>query len=251
MGSTSARQRIRDDLTPRAALATTKVLLVPYCERHVPTYHSWMQDPDLQAATASEPLTLVEEHSMQRSWRQDRDKLTFIVCLPLSYEHRELHSIAPDLRDSNERMIGDINLFLFESEPDEPSDSDRERKDNMVIGEIELMIARKDLQRNGYGRAALLTFMQYVIVSWSQISGEYSSAVSGGSDSSPTLAYLRAKINEANVRSIRLFESVGFEQCRDGANFFGELELRWNHNIAQLKSLEQYELPKRLTYGGA
>ena len=42
-------------------------------------YHTWMQDPAIRAATASEPLTLEEEHEMQGKWRGDGDKLTFIV----------------------------------------------------------------------------------------------------------------------------------------------------------------------------
>lgn len=32
-----------------------------------------MQDPVLQAQTASEPLTLDEEYEMQQSWRDDDD----------------------------------------------------------------------------------------------------------------------------------------------------------------------------------
>jgi hypothetical protein len=45
----------------------------------VDTYHGWMADPALQAATASEPLTLEEEYAMQRTWLEDEDKCTFIV----------------------------------------------------------------------------------------------------------------------------------------------------------------------------
>jgi len=38
-----------------------------------------LQDPSLQEATASEPLTLQQEYDMQQTWAQDDDKCTFIV----------------------------------------------------------------------------------------------------------------------------------------------------------------------------
>ncbi|KAI0472114.1 GNAT domain-containing protein [Xylariaceae sp. FL0804] len=67
-------------LNENIAIATKRVLLVPYDAHHVPRYHGWMQDPAIREATASEPLTLAEEYENQLSWRASADKLTFIVC---------------------------------------------------------------------------------------------------------------------------------------------------------------------------
>ena len=57
----------------------TRVILVPYEREHVPKYHEWMKDQEILEATASEPLTLEKEFEMQKSWREDEDKLTFIL----------------------------------------------------------------------------------------------------------------------------------------------------------------------------
>lgn len=38
-----------------------------------------MQSEELLAQTASEPLSLEEEYDMQRKWREDDDKCTFIL----------------------------------------------------------------------------------------------------------------------------------------------------------------------------
>lgn len=48
-----------------------KVVLVPYMQQHVPTYHEWMKDPALLQATGSEALTLEEEYAMQETWVRD------------------------------------------------------------------------------------------------------------------------------------------------------------------------------------
>lgn len=95
-------------------IVTDQVVLVPYLPRHVAKYHStsyaiaqispllnpniareptahpdglltscfalaWMLDPWVREMTASEPLSLDEEYTMQRSWALDSDKRTFIV----------------------------------------------------------------------------------------------------------------------------------------------------------------------------
>ena len=48
---------------------------MPYREEHVEAYHAWMEDEALREATASERLSLVEEHEMQRSWHDDHTKV--------------------------------------------------------------------------------------------------------------------------------------------------------------------------------
>jgi RimJ/RimL family protein N-acetyltransferase len=175
----------------------------------------------LQEATASEPLTLEEEFAMQRSWREDGDKLTFIACLPPLIENA-VKGVTPLQHDSPEKMIGDVNLFLSS---DEEYDSDR----SGVIGELEIMIARRDLQRQGYGRSVLLTFIWYVLENIDGILQEFR-----GSETQPIepsrLKALRVRIGSKNDRSIRLFESLGFQKTTETPNYFGEWELRWTHD---------------------
>ncbi|KAF2212723.1 hypothetical protein CERZMDRAFT_40756 [Cercospora zeae-maydis SCOH1-5] len=239
-------------LNPCLALATRSILLVPYSENHVPTYHEWMQDPDLQEATASEPLSIEEEYAMQRSWRDDRDKLTFIVCHPLessisSTETARTTVARAKLDDADDRMIGDINLFLF------PPDSEEMEEDvaalgGSIVGEVELMIARKELQQKGYGRAALLTFLDYILSNWSLIAPSNVSSDADRLALTPQLAFLRVKINQANAGSIRLFESVGFVRTVDEPNYFGELELRWLPDIMVLRRQRGWERAHELIY---
>ena len=211
-----------------------------------------MQDADLQAATASEPLSMTEEYDMQQSWRTDNDKLTFIVCQ--SREPKDaLQKVQAGQDDRPERMIGDINLFLSEPEDDDDEDDDSgaqaptsTKSSNALVGEIELMIALKDLHRQGYGRAALLSFTTYILDTWTQIAAEYSSSAS---DQPPkSLQFLRVKINQSNARSIALFQSIGFVQTAAGANYFGEVELRWQPSRSELATRKGWEESHQLEY---
>ena len=55
---------------------------------------------------------------MQQSWRNDHDKLTFIACLPVPGDDKEVLAGA---HDSPDRMIGDVNLFLSGADEDQES----------------------------------------------------------------------------------------------------------------------------------
>lgn len=183
-----------------------------------------MQDAELQKLTASEPLSLPEEYSMQKSWREDADKLTFIVCAaPPSSDLGKLSHIVPEVQDAPEHMIGDVNLFLY---VDNEDDEDVQKAtSSSLIGEIEIMIARPSARGQGLARSTLLGFISYVLTSLSTILAEFDAGNEDGGSGS-MLQYLRVKIDKDNVRSVRLFEGVGFVQTSAEANYFGEVELR-------------------------
>uniref|UniRef100_A0A8C6UAH8 Alpha/beta-tubulin-N-acetyltransferase 9 n=1 Tax=Neogobius melanostomus TaxID=47308 RepID=A0A8C6UAH8_9GOBI len=119
-----------------------RAVLVPYGPQHVPRYHSWMQSEELQLLTASEPLTLQQEYDMQRSWREDQDKCTFIAL------DREQWS-APAVQEE-QCMMGDVNLFL--TDPGDPS-----------VAELEVMIAEPRFRGKGVGTEVATMMMSYGI----------------------------------------------------------------------------------------
>lgn len=154
---------------------------------------------------------------MQESWREDGDKLTFIACLPPDgIPEGSTYTDLSRILDTREKMIGDINLFLVENEDPDKSKS--------VIGEVEIMIAEKGLHGEGYGRAVLVTFLSWVCENIVGILEEYGKSIEA--TGRLHMEYLRVKIDQDNMRSIRLFETVGFRKVSDKANYFGELELR-------------------------
>lgn len=163
---------------------------------------------------------------MQKSWRTDIDKLTFIACLPIApivdsaIENVDnivvtSFSLKSGQHDTPERMIGDVNLFL--SPPD-----DDEAPQDVCTGELELMIATPQQRRKGLGRASILAFLIYISRYLDQILDEFS-----GMGEKWNGIQLRVKIGGENVKSIGLFESLGFQRVGEEINYFGEMELRF------------------------
>lgn len=182
---------------------------------------------------------------MQRNWRQDPDKLTFIICFPLSTSPSfavGAKRAVTEEDDASTRMLGDINLFLRIDEGEE-ADAEREAEHEMqaqqnapeplIIGEIELMIAEKIHHRRGYGRAALLCFLRYLIEHEKEILEEFvpSTFTTRGQkvkvrERPWRFSCLSVKIGMTNGASLALFESVCFTRVSEQPNFFGELEMR-------------------------
>ncbi|KAI8430134.1 hypothetical protein MSG28_000533 [Choristoneura fumiferana] len=103
-------------------------------------YHEWMKSEELQMLTASEPLTLEQEYEMQKSWREDEDKCTFIVLDKVKFE---------DCSEEVDAMIGDTNIFITDKESS--------------TGEIEIMIAEKYARGRKLGWEAVILMILYGI----------------------------------------------------------------------------------------
>ncbi|KAF6845051.1 N-acetyltransferase 9-like protein, partial [Colletotrichum musicola] len=196
-----------------AAIATPAVTLVPYEARHVERYHEWMSDPDMQEATASEPLTLEEEYENQQSWRTSHDKLTFIICQPLTDAPTRTSVEAGDV-DAPARTIGDINFFVYPHDEDEDA----------YVGEVDVMVAAKEHRGRGVGHAAVTALLTYVHEKQGQILKEYADGEGKSEEKKPVLKGLMVKIKEGNAASIALFKKIGFAQ-KGEVNYFGEIEM--------------------------
>jgi hypothetical protein len=172
---------------------------------------------EIQEATASEPLTLEEEHAMQQSWREDPDKLTFIICRAGEILGQTT-LVDAGTYDSPAAMIGDVNMFISMC-------GDSSDRLPLVIGELELMIAESAQQRKGSGRAALLSFLTYVLDHEAAILRQFWNYRDGQQPPS-AFAYFAAKIGKENSRSLALFTSLGFKKTSAEPNYWGEYELR-------------------------
>ncbi|XP_030029694.1 N-acetyltransferase 9-like protein [Manduca sexta] len=125
-------------LNSNTKIVGRKVILVPYNQYHVPKYHEWMKSEELQKLTASEPLTLEQEYEMQKSWREDEDKCTYIILDKEVYIKTE---------NEIEAMIGDTNIFITDKENG--------------VGEIEIMIAEETARGKKMGWEAVILMLLY------------------------------------------------------------------------------------------
>ncbi|KAJ2390615.1 hypothetical protein GGI05_003174 [Coemansia sp. RSA 2603] len=137
--------------------------------------------------TGSEPLSIEEEYSMQQSWRNDKDKCTFIVLAKDSDANE--HDIYDD-----SKMIGDVNFYLNNHyEPHE--------------AELEVMIAEDGFSGKGIATEVLKLMMHYAV-----------------NDVGVTDFVVRIK--DTNAASIHIFESkLGFEET-ERSSAFNEVTLR-------------------------
>ncbi|KAG1697039.1 hypothetical protein DVH05_017425 [Phytophthora capsici] len=157
-------------------IAGQKVTLVPYEKEHVPKYHNWMKDPWLQEMTASEPLSIEEEFEMQKSWREDAKKCTFIVLAKDEGDGKPGVSYMD--KSAVDRMAGDVNLFF--NDYDDP-----------LACEMEIMIAEEKYRRKGFAEEAVKLMMAYAT-------------------SELKVTRFICKIIETNGASIKLFEKLGY-----------------------------------------
>ncbi|KAH9904723.1 acetyltransferase domain-containing protein [Xylariomycetidae sp. FL2044] len=206
-------------LNENIAISTPQVLLVPYDKHHVLNYHEWMQDPAIQQATASEPLTLAEEYANQISWRTSGDKLTFIICqpLPLPKPFLPAPSSPPSPStpspsppptpvvyageiDTPSLMIGDVNMFLTPYHGDDDNeeeeiegkgdgktavkgdDDDDAKKITYLTAELDIMIASPAHRGRGLGRAAVRALLRFLLLPLSSSSSSFSSSSSSNNN---------------------------------------------------------------------
>ncbi|XP_047232605.1 N-acetyltransferase 9 [Girardinichthys multiradiatus] len=149
-----------------------RAVLVPYNEEHVPRYHEWMKSPELQQLTASEPLSLQQEYDMQKSWREDNDKCTFIIL--------DKQRWAEPSVEEEQCMVGDVNIFL--TDPADPS-----------LAELEVMIAESSYRGRGFGKEVTRMMMCYGITKLG-------------------VKKFQAKIGLDNQVSISMFKKLQFQE---------------------------------------
>ncbi|TDG97829.1 hypothetical protein EPR50_G00211970 [Perca flavescens] len=164
-------------------------VLVPYNAEHVPRYHEWMRSPELQQLTASEPLTLEQEYDMQKSWREDDDKCTFIIL--------DKQRWADTSVEEEQCMVGDVNIFL--TDPTDPS-----------LAELEVMIAEPSHRGKGIGKEVTRMMMSYGVTKL----GVKKFEVKIGLDNQVSVAMFK-KLHFQEVSVCKVFKEVTLEMMVD------------------------------------
>jgi RimJ/RimL family protein N-acetyltransferase len=177
---------------------------------------------------------------MQRSWRTDKDKLTFIICLPDGDFNSRTEVVSKE-DDAPRIMAGDVNLFLFEDDSIQTEEqsgvSSQPATSKRVVGEVEIMIAQSSSRGHGVGYRALSMFIKYVLEQQEAILREFSQEPC-------ILDHLRAKIDAKNERSIALFKKAGFVMISEKPNYFGEVQMQWDMDPAEQPSTVRERLHK-------
>ncbi|XP_053684123.1 alpha/beta-tubulin-N-acetyltransferase 9 [Sabethes cyaneus] len=154
----------------------SNVVLVPYESKHVEKYHQWMQNEELQQLTASDPLSLDEEYEMQKSWREDDDKCTFLILDKAKLEQTD---------DEIQALIGDTNIFLL---ADEEGYSEK-------TGEIEIMIAEQPARGKRYGWESTLLMLLFGMTYLH-------------------IHNYRAITKDTNIKAMQMFKKMGFNEVK-------------------------------------
>ncbi|KAG7390167.1 N-acetyltransferase 9 [Phytophthora pseudosyringae] len=151
--------------------------------------------------TASEPLSIEEEFEMQKSWREDAEKCTFIVLAAAEGDGKPGASYVDE--SAIGRMAGDVNLFF--NDYDDPH-----------ACEMEIMIAQDKYRRKGFAEEAVKLMMAYAT-------------------SKLNVTRFICKIIETNNASIQLFEKLGYVKYNYVAAFKQvEMELVTKDKHAEL-----------------
>ncbi|KAJ2238198.1 N-acetyltransferase 9 [Coemansia sp. RSA 1722] len=162
--------------------------------------------------TGSEPLSIEEEYAMQKTWRTDNDKCTFIILSKEAQESAE----ACDIYD-NSKMIGDVNFYLNDHY-------------NPHEAELEVMIAESECSGKGIATEVLKLMMHYAV-------------------NHVGVTDFVVRIKETNAASIHIFESkFGFQET-ERSSAFKEVTLRRGASDELKDELQQWtRSAKRVNY---
>ncbi|KAF7966172.1 hypothetical protein HWV62_39746 [Athelia sp. TMB] len=176
---------------------------------------------------------------MQRKWRLDEDKLTFIILARNTEESPREHAGSRNRYSdiSNLPMVGDVNLFLKGTPPNlkqspriaasQSADPDENEEEDFE-GELEIMIAMPyaraidaEFRRKGLAYEALRLLISYATDS--------EDSAANYPKRPPQLPIPRSslvvRVSQFNTPSIQLFERMGMRIVKR-VEVFQEVEMR-------------------------